>query len=171
MNYRIEEKGSFRVFGVEEIIDNTNGNNYIRIPKFWEESFKNGTIERLRNVKADNRIKDLLDVNAIMCYDIINSNQFPYMIGVIDFDGNVDIPANFKVVNIERYIWAIFRTESHKHSETPQKIQALWKRIYPEWFPNSGYEHAAGPELELYYSIDNDTAYSEVWIPVVKKNM
>ena len=169
MNYRIEEKGAFKVFGVEEIIDTTNGNNFIRIPKFWEESLTNGTVERLSKIKVNNPIKDLCNVNAIMCYNMTNPNTFPYMIGVVDFEGDAEIPADFVTVNVDAFTWAIFKTENHKQSETPEKIQALWKRIFPEWFPTSGYEHAAGPELELYYNIDENTSYSEVWIPVVKK--
>lgn len=50
-----------------------------------------------------------------------------------------------------------------------EKIEILWKRIFPEWFPRSGQEHTAGPELELYYDVDEDMTYSEVWIPVIKK--
>jgi len=49
------------------------------------------------------------------------------------------------------------------------KIQGVWKRIFPEWFPTSGYEHAGGPELELTYTISDSKFYSEIWIPVVKK--
>lgn len=169
MNYRIEEKGAFRVFGVEEIIDTTNGNNFVRIPKFWDESFENGTIERLSSIKLTNPVKDLCSVNAIMCYSMLSPNTFPYMIGVIDFEGDAEVPSDLTVVNVDAFTWAIFRTENHKQSETSEKIQELWKRIFPEWFPTSGYEHAAGPDLELYFCIDENTAYSEVWIPVVKK--
>ena len=53
----------------------------------------------------------------------------------------------------------------------PDAIQDVWKRIYTEWFPQSGYEHAEGPELEWYSMGDmqSDDYLSEVWIPVVKK--
>lgn len=45
------------------------------------------------------------------------------------------------------------------------------QRIFSEWFPNSGYEHAQVPEIEAYYDGDKMAAdyKSEVWIPVVKK--
>lgn len=170
MNYRIEEKGAFKVFGVEEIIDHTNGNNFLRIPRFWEESFKDGTIDRLSEISITNKLKDLCSVNAIMCYNKVNASSFPYMIGVIDFEGDTDVPSDLVTVKVNTFTWAIFRTENHLQSETPEKIQALWKRIFPEWFPNSGYEHANGPELELYFNVDETTSYSEVWIPVVKKS-
>lgn len=169
MNYRIEEKGSFKVLGVEEIIETTNGSNFIRIPKFWEESFENGTLDRLDKVTVASPIKGLCNSNAIMCYRHTGENTFPYMIGVIDFEGSTAVPEDLVSVEVPPFTWVIFRTEEHKPSETTEKIQAIWKRIFPEWFPNSGYEHAPGPELELYYESGEDRCYSEVWIPVVKK--
>ena len=44
------------------------------------------------------------------------------------------------------------------------------QRIFSEWFPSSGWEHADRPELEIYSSGDIRGAnyYSEVWIPLQK---
>ncbi|MBO8155785.1 MAG: GyrI-like domain-containing protein [Bacillaceae bacterium] len=45
------------------------------------------------------------------------------------------------------------------------------QRIFSEWFPATGYEHADAPELEVYYSGNpNDENYrSEVWTPIKNK--
>ncbi|KAB8138124.1 AraC family transcriptional regulator, partial [Gracilibacillus oryzae] len=53
----------------------------------------------------------------------------------------------------------------------PDAIQNVWKRIFSEWFPSTGYEHADAPELEVYYPGDPASAdyRSEVWIPVIDK--
>jgi AraC family transcriptional regulator len=169
MNYKIEEKDSFKVFGVEEIIDTTGGNNLVRIPRMWSESFENGTYKRLEDAAPKGQIQGLCSVNAIMCYRCTDTDTFPYMIGAIDFKGDAEVPEEFTSISVPALTWAIFKTEEHKEEETTEKIQDIWKRIFPEWFPNSGYEHAEGPELELYYSLGKDRCYSEVWIPVVKK--
>lgn len=54
----------------------------------------------------------------------------------------------------------------------PDAIQKVWERIFAEWFPATGYEHAGGPELEVY-PIDGEVTaedhHCEVWIPIVKK--
>jgi AraC family transcriptional regulator len=155
---------------VEKVIDTTDGSNFVQIPQFWETCFRNGTIERLNGIPLSNPVKDLGKVNAIMCYNMTDQNTFPYMIGVIDFACDAAVPADMAAVDVGAFTWAIFRTENCKPSEITEKIQALWTKIFPEWFPGSGYEHAAGPELELYYHIDENTSYSEVWIPVVKKS-
>lgn len=169
MNYRIEEKSSFRVFGVETTIDSTNNNNFSQVPKFWSRCAKNGIIERLSAIDVTSQIKGLCKVNAIMCYRKTVDNTFPYMIGIIDFDGKTKIPDGLVTVDVQPYTWAIFKTEEHGMEDAPEKVQAVWKRIFPEWFPTSGYEHAEGPELELTYEITNNKCYTEVWIPVVKK--
>lgn len=169
MNYRIEEKGAFQVFGVEEIIDNTNGNNFIRIPEFWKECWKNGVIDRLSSIDVPSKMAGLCKTNSIMCYRYTGENAFPYMIGVIDFAGNAHVPEDLAKVEVEPYTWAIFRTDEHGTADAAEKIQAVWKRIFPEWFPTSGYEHACGPELELTFAVSNDKFYTEIWIPVVKK--
>lgn len=49
-------------------------------------------------------------------------------------------------------------------------MQDIWKRIYSEWLPNSGYEHAMLLEIE-YYSVGDMMAVdykSEIWIPIKK---
>ncbi|GKU24975.1 AraC family transcriptional regulator [Clostridium folliculivorans] len=172
MNYKIVDKDSFKFFGVEEVMDTTNGNNLVRIPKLWQECFKDGTIERLVKAQPKELVEDgfVTDVNGIMCYREIGEETFPYMIGVFDLDGNAEVPGEFSVISVPALTWVIFRTDEHKSSEVVEKIQAIWERIFSEWFPSSGYEHAEGPELEVYYTAEGDRNYSEVWIPVVKKH-
>lgn len=54
----------------------------------------------------------------------------------------------------------------------------IWKgyqrpieKIYQEWIPATGYEHAEAPELEVYPEGNtlSEDYRCEVWIPVVKK--
>ncbi|WP_026478618.1 AraC family transcriptional regulator [Alkaliphilus transvaalensis] len=169
MNYKIEEKGSFKVIGVEAIINTTNEENFTTIPKFWQECGHKGILERLGEIEINNKLEGLGKTNSIMCYRNTGEDSFPYMIGVIDFDGSANAPQDLLSVEVKPYTWAIFRTEDHGYEDASEKIQAVWRRIFPEWFPTSGYEHDCGPELELTYNIEGDRFYSEVWIPVVKK--
>lgn len=169
MNYRIETVKPFKAHGVEFIAKNTSDENFISIPEFWDKNYANGTVKRLEQIVLNNPIKNLSKVNALMCYETTSEDTFPYMIGLVDFSGDSVVPSDLKTIDIKAYTWAIFRTENHGPNETVAKIQELWNRIFPEWFPNSGYEHAEGPDMELFYTLDNNLYYSEVWIPVVKK--
>jgi AraC family transcriptional regulator len=53
----------------------------------------------------------------------------------------------------------------------PKAIQDVTKQIFGEWFPSTGYEHDAKPELEVY--LPGDTSGQDyrcqVWIPIIKK--
>lgn len=169
MNYKIEEKPAFRVFGVEKIINSTNNNNFIEVPQFWRKCNEDGTICRLESIEVSLQSKGLVPVNSIMCYNKTNGDTFPYMNGIVDFEGKTEIPEDLVTVEVKPYTWAIFKTEEHTCESASEKIQAVWKRIFPEWFPTSGYEHAEGPELELTYEMDDNRYYTEVWIPVVRK--
>ncbi|MFP4365022.1 MAG: GyrI-like domain-containing protein [Spirochaetia bacterium] len=31
----------------------------------------------------------------------------------------------------------------------------MWERLFGKWFPSSNYEHALGPEMEVYYKGDS----------------
>lgn len=44
------------------------------------------------------------------------------------------------------------------------------QRIYGEWFPSSGWEHAPAPEFEIYPPGDVQAPdyRSEIWIPLQK---
>lgn len=169
MNYKIEEKPAFRVFGVETITSLVDNQNFIQIPQFWQKCNEDGTVYRLEKIEVASKPKGLLPVNSILCYRMIDENAFPYMIGVVDFDGKIKVPDDLVTVEVKPYTWAIFKTEEHSLEGAPEKIQALWNRIFPEWFPTSGYEHAGGPELELTYEIADNKYYSEIWIPVMRK--
>jgi AraC family transcriptional regulator len=60
----------------------------------------------------------------------------------------------------------------------PDTILALWKSIYAEWFPTSGYEHAGTPDFERYPAkayhdagLANSEHRGEIWVPIRKKGV
>lgn len=72
----------------------------------------------------------------------------------------------------EKYIpastWAVFPV----HGTIPDAIVNVWERIFSEWFPSTGYEHAGGPEMEIYLDeadSQDGKMRVEVWIPIIKK--
>lgn len=167
MKYRIEDKQAFTMYGVEKIVEVTEEDS-IDIPAFWKESHENGLCDRLAAIyKPHDDFKGLYPSVGIMCYRMTGEGTMPYMIGAFTHDGQV--PEGFQRVDVEAHTWAIFTTEYYTDETMLECVQGLWSRIFPEWFPNSGYEHAMAPELELYFCDDECKQYAEVWIPVVKK--
>jgi AraC family transcriptional regulator len=60
MNYRIEKKEAFSVFGVEGIFSTGNGENLKALPEFWQTAINNGTLDRIikaSGIKWDNSCK------------------------------------------------------------------------------------------------------------------
>jgi len=159
MNYRIVKKDQFKVAGIKTHVTNKNGENFKIIPKFWDELCENGKYSIL------DKNKGKLGVMGI-CYNFdMETNEFDYIIAI---EGDsVRSLENYDVVNIKSHTFAIFESIG----PIPNSIQDTTKRIFAEWFPATKYEHADGPELEVYYPGDSSSEdyKSEVWIPIIAK--
>jgi len=160
MDYQIVEKPAFKAAGI--VLETTleDGYNLKDIPKFWAESNQNGSVAR---------ISQLLGVDEMygVIYDMdLGQDTFKYMIGG-RFNGE-QVPEGLTVIDIPASRWAVFTAVG----PLPGSIQSLFGRIFQEWFPATGYEHADAPELEVYLPGDTRSAdyRCEVWIPIVKKD-
>lgn len=154
MNYRIEKKEPFRIVGISMPLDRNIENNFASVPKMWQEAAANGTVEKLAGI-MDTQPMGLLGVSA--CND---TEQWKYFIAV-----SSSRPADgFGEYTVPACTWAVFSGKG-----TNRSIQELERRIITEWLPDSGYEYANAPDIEVYISPDPQNAEYEVWIPVVKK--
>ena len=70
MNYKIEQKDAFTVFGVEGIFTTENGENLKTIPKFWYDEFHKGTLDKIIKATGEdwNNRYGLAPVNSICDY-------------------------------------------------------------------------------------------------------
>lgn len=159
MDYRIEEKRAFTVIGKSIEVSCVDGEQFRQIPKFWDECHANGTVAKLGSMGPDaNVLGVILDMQP-------NHEAFTYMIAS---EGSPSAGAEgFSQRTIPAFTWAVFTSVG----PMPGAIQSVIQRIYQEWFPATGYEHAGGPELEVYPP-GNVTAADytcEYWVPIVKK--
>ena len=157
MNYRVEEREGFRVVGIKESVTTVNGENFKKIPQMWANLQKETCMEIL--ALSDREPSGLLGVCADMSGD-----QFDYWIAAAT---TKSCPAGLQSLEIPACTWAIFEATG----PLPTAIQELFARIYTEWLPTSGYEHAPAPEIEWYSDGDTSSpAYkSAVWVPIIKK--
>jgi AraC family transcriptional regulator len=153
MNYRIEQKNSFTVVGVKQRFSQTDGLGE-NIGKMWSETPQD-TISQIAGLG-----NGLVGVYSGMYED----NTTDYYIAAIT---EKDTPVNLCKLEIPSLTWAVFEIIG----PMPNAMAEIWGRIFSEWFPTSGYEHAEAPELEWYSNGDmSSTDYkSEIWIPVIKK--
>jgi AraC family transcriptional regulator len=159
MDYKIVERKEFEVAGKAIKVSTKDGESYKRIPEFWNECNKDGTVEKLCTAAEG---KELLGICIDMEYE---KEQFVYMVAVED-TGSMK-GDNLVKRTIPAATWAVFTSIG----PIPGAIQNVIERIYQEWFSATGYEHAEAPDLEVY-PLGNTAAEDyrcEVWIPVVRK--
>lgn len=162
MDYKIESKEEFTVYGIEGIFSIDDGKNLVEIPQFWQSVMEDGSFEKLlKSTNGTSRI------HSICQYRETGDNTFPYMLFAYQTKDS-DI-SGYDKVNVPAATWAIFKTRSHTQEETSGVIQDLIKRVYTDWLPTASYEKVDGYELELYYDTEDGMCYCETWIRVIPK--
>lgn len=158
MNYRIEKRESFKIIGIKEHCVMGVDEAFEKVPLLWQKAYSEGIIEKLCGL-MDDRLKGILGVSSS---DL--SQSFDYYVAV---SSDKETPDNLDELIVPEVTWAIFECVG----PMPHSIQNLQKRIVTEWLPNSGYEYANAPDIELYFEGDQSAAdyRSEVWLPIVKK--
>jgi AraC family transcriptional regulator len=167
MNYKIEGKQGFEMFGVSTLINGAGDlfeQPLVEIPKFWSKCISDGTVDRIRAAAG---LGENGQIHAVL-YNNQGENQgekFSYMIGY--FLPQSGLPEGFEKLSIPPQTYAIFSTGLYADGQSG--IHDLWRRIWGEWFPSSNYEFANGPEFRMTYDRGNGMYEMEVWVPVIKK--
>ena len=154
MNYRIETKDAFRIVGVSVPLEKDIEKNFAVIPRKWQETAVNGTLQKLTGL-MDTQPMGVLGVST--CND---TEPWRYYIAVASSQTDRDL----EEYTVPAATWAVF-----PGTGTNQSIQDLERRIVTEWLPTSGYEYGSAPDVEVYLNPDPQNAQYEVWIPVVRK--
>lgn len=158
MKYKIVEKPLMRFVGKKETVTTVNGQNFERIPKIWDEVMQDDTFETICKISNGNP-SGVLGI----CADYRDEKIDYYIASSSDSK----VPGGMDELIVPAGLWVVFECVG----PMPAAIQEVWKRIYTEWFPSSGYEHAGGAEIEWYSDGDGSAEdyVSEIWIPIVKK--
>ena len=161
MNWRIEEKEAFEVFGIERTIKNVlNPDETGKLTAFWKEAHANGSCKRLI---AQGGRSDLMGFGG---YVDEQADECPYMICLIADPGRDT--SGFQAASVPAASWAIFRSDELDENPRGRELRILFRRAYTEWFSTSGYDRFPGPDLEIYGMTDGGKYYEEAWIPVMK---
>jgi len=184
MDYRIEKKDAFQVFGIEGIFRTGEGGEHPgcmgeqhpygaaspRTPAdLWENSHASGAIIKLGADagKLPAFVPQNLDsVHAICSYKDVAPGEFPYMICA--FKGDDSQTQGYTVLDVPAHTWAVFPSGQYKWEDFDTVIESLYKRFFAEWLPTSQYEQVGGLDLELYGG-DEEFGYFELWFAVKKR--
>ncbi|MFA5290267.1 MAG: AraC family transcriptional regulator [Candidatus Izemoplasmatales bacterium] len=156
MKYRIVERDAFIVVGKTIQTSQERNMKFQEIPMFWDDFNRSGKTEALCKLSLEESVLGV-------CYDGKPDGTFTYMIGVV----SDQTPDMFETMTIPKATWAVFESIG----PMPHTIQKVWADIFQNFLPTSGYEHAPMADFELYPKgcIHDADYYSEVWIPIVKK--
>jgi len=96
---------------------------------------------------------------------IKDPNNYKFYYGIA-----VELPpeggaGKFEKMTLPAATWAAF-------DYTLDNLQEVTRKIFSEWFPSTGYEHDAKPELEVYLPEDprSKVMRCQIWMPIIKKN-
>jgi AraC family transcriptional regulator len=181
MNYRIEKKEAFQVFGYEGIFKTDGTDLTADIPHdnakypdnphaMWDQNHASGAYEKLAADSGDLPSfvsPNLCKVHGVCDYKQTEPGTFVYM--QFAFKGKNSKVDGYTVANIPAHTWVIFPSEKFKWDKVVEVINNLNKRFYSEWLPTAEYEQANGMNFEVYGG-DSDMGYVELWYAVTKKS-
>ena len=163
MDYRIEEKDSFRIVGLMKRVPIIfNGVNPV-IAGMWQSL----TGELITELKQLSNVvpRGMISASTNFSEGRMQENgELDHYIGVAS---NQECPANLAELEVAASTWAVFEV----CGPFPSTLQSVWGRIYSEWFPSSSYEQAQGPEILWNEGKDmtSPTFKSEIWMPVSRR--
>ena len=161
MDYRIIEKPAFPIAVTKRQFTTANEQNFVQIPKWWDEFLKSPECSQMTSLTGNKPGTVTGSAMLGICFADDKPVDFYYGIGV-ELPGNT-AAGPFEKMEIPAATWAVFDC-------TIPTLQDVTKRIFSEWFPSTGYEHDAKPELEVYLSEKpGEVMKCELWMPIVKK--
>lgn len=154
MEYQIVQKEAFRIVGFRTPIPMDQEESFQAVPRFWMETGpKLGQLVPL----MDPQMHGVLGVctchrDEANFYYIAVASDAPAGEGMCEWT----VPAS---------TWAVFSGQG----PAPAAIQELQKRVVSEWLPDSGYEWAQAPDVEVYLTDPGvEEPRFQVWLPIQK---
>ena len=145
------------MFGACGEISTKQEDAFRQVPEFCRKCDEELLTDEINTLLG--RFHDTMLHSALYDY---TETSFKYLIGYYLPKG-LKVPDKFTKLSVPALTWAVFPAPN-------PDIQALWRRIWSEWFPTSGYEQVEGPQFEMYYGMaKHEHAIGEIWIPVRKK--
>ena len=152
MKYEIKRKAGMHLSG-HSVISTQNENRSI---KFWSDVKADGTLQRMMQEAAT-----AVSYGLCFGYDKYGNNR--YMIAVEGM-----LSEEYEAFALPAADWMKFPNTGPIAAGLP----ALWKTIYAEVLPASGYDrNESMPTVELYGegSCEAKDYHMEIWIPIIRR--
>lgn len=164
MKPKVITKPAFHVIGFELKTRNVDGQNHKDIPEFWQQYMQNRLGCKIPNpVNKNQELGICTDFNP-------STGEFIYLIGMEVEEGSA-APEGMVYRSFSEEEYAVFTTPQANDQTFSMTIQSTWNKIFTEWFPETGYEHAGTTEFELYdercYGSENKVM--DIYIPIKRQ--
>ncbi|MDF2537940.1 MAG: soxS [Herbinix sp.] len=154
MKYQMIKKAAFQILARVRKVRIEEGNR--AIPDFWSECSAEGCLPVLHSYA-----RKPYTIGLFMA-DKEDEKSCNYGIGV-ECEEGITIPEGYQILTIPEHKWAVFIGLG----PLPEANQVMWRKIYTEFFPQSGLEYDDDLDFEVFpYQSDHDF---EIWIPVKSK--
>ncbi|MFD8823454.1 GyrI-like domain-containing protein [Streptomyces sp. NPDC059605] len=158
MQYRIVEKGEFRVVGKRARVPLVHEGMNPAIAEFIRGIGKE-TMGRIAAL-SDQQPEGIVGVSDKLDESRAEGTELDYYHGVVT---GADVPDDLDALVVPAGAWAVFESSG----PFPQALQYLWRDVFTQWFPSNPYRSRPGPEiLRTRISPDGARAEAELWIPV-----
>ena len=152
MEYQIVKKDAFRIVGFRTSLPVDAEESFRIVPQFWGEAGPHlGDLIPL----MDLAMPGVLGVST--CH---RDEENYYYIAVAS---SAPVPEGAYEWTVPAATWAIFSGQG----SAPMAVQELQRRIVSEWLPDSGYEWAQAPDMEVYLNAPGtEEAAFQIWLPI-----
>ncbi|MEV7271150.1 GyrI-like domain-containing protein [Streptomyces bacillaris] len=163
MNYRLVDKGEFRVVGRRARVPLIHEGPNPAIAEFIR-SIGREELERIAAL-SDQEPAGLVGVSDQLDPSRAEGTELDYYHGVVRGPEPSDEGAEegLDSLPVPAGTWAVFTNDG----EFPQALQYLWRDVFTQWFPSNPYASRPGPEiLSVRLYEEGRRAAAELWIPV-----
>ncbi|MFB8121943.1 GyrI-like domain-containing protein [Streptomyces bacillaris] len=163
MNYRLVEKGEFRVVGRRARVPLIHEGPNPAIAEFIR-SIGREELERIAALSGQEPA-GLVGVSDQLDPSRAEGTELDYYHGVVTGPVPSDEGAEegLDSLPVPAGTWAVFTNDG----EFPQALQHLWRDVFTQWFPSNPYASRPGPEiLSVRLYEEGRRAAAELWIPV-----
>ena len=170
MDYKIETKEAFDIFGIEAVCSLAGEEGCISPAQLWQRCQASGEYDTLLSNAGDLPdfiSQDLCKIHGAEYYEKTEGNTFPYML--CSFVSHNSKTNGYKKVHIPSQTYVVFSSDKFQWGDDLFKIlNNMQKRFYSEWLPTACYNRAEGANFEIYGGTE-EYGYIEVWYPIIKK--
>ena len=154
MEYQIVTRPEFRIVGFRTPLPTDAEESFQMVPRFWGE-----VGPRLHQLLPLMNTEPAGVLGVSTCHR--DEENFYY----VAVASSAPVSAVMAEYTVPSATWAVFSGQG----QTPNAIQELQKRIVSEWLPDSGYEWAQAPDIEVYLSAPGEEeSQFQVWMPITK---